>query len=91
MVNVSDADYGGLSEVVTFNDFEGGTNGTAISTANSGGAGESAWTSVTTGTGATLAYDNAQAYTGTYSAKFATGVTSTKNSLNWSLPSNPLY
>jgi hypothetical protein len=38
------------------NDFEGGTNGTGITTGNSGGAGENAFNVVTPGTGVTVDY-----------------------------------
>lgn len=57
------------------NTFEGGTNGTTITTGNSGGGSGNAWDTATPGTGATLAYDNAHAAHGTLAGKVATGAT----------------
>ena len=50
------------------NDFEGGSNGTGITAANSGGTGETAFDTVTLN-GGTLTYDNAHAAHGVLSDK----------------------
>ena len=88
---ITASDYGSVSEVIMSNDFENNSSGTAISSGNSAGTGDNAWSSVSTGTGAVLAYDDAQAYTGTCSAKFSTGSTVTSNHLNWILPGRKTY
>jgi hypothetical protein len=66
------------------NSFEGGSNGTTITTGNSGTAPDDAFDNVSTGTGATTAFDNTQAAHGTLSAKIATAATSTTSYLEWS-------
>lgn len=62
---------------------EGGTDGVAISTGNSGGASGTAWDLVQRGTNATNEFDSATAANGTYSALMATGATSTTAHLRW--------
>ena len=61
------------------NSFEGGTNGTALSTGNTGGGSGNAFDAVnTTGSGSGIAFSTAQAMHGTVSAKltYASGVSS---------------
>lgn len=58
------------------NTFEGGTNGVALSTANTGGASGDAVDGVSIGAGGTLAFSNAQAAHGTLSCLSATGASS---------------
>ena len=61
-----------MSGFLVENNDAGGTNGTTISHANSGGASGSAWDTVTIGSGSTLTYDNSQAHGAgqTLSSKF---------------------
>lgn len=60
------------------NSLEGGTSGTTVSAGNSGGASGDAFNTVTIGTGATLAFDNAHAAHGTLGMQVATaGTTAT--------------
>lgn len=61
---------------------EGGTNGTGITTGNSGGASGDSFESVSLGSGATATYDNTQAR-GTLAAKLATGGSAADCSLNY--------
>lgn len=63
-------------------DFEGGTNGATIATADAGS--QNAWDVVATTTGATRTYTTAQAAHGTKSASFATGTTVGASSVKWS-------
>lgn len=56
------------SQVSYSNSFEGGTNGTTITTANSGGVSGDAFDSTAIGTGSTLTYDTSKAAHGTTSA-----------------------
>lgn len=65
------------------NSFAGGTNGTAITPGNSGGASGSAFDGVTTGSGATLTYDSSHAVDGTFSAAMATNGTTAPAYLSW--------
>jgi hypothetical protein len=58
-----------LPSILLGNDFEGGSNGTTITAANSGGAGERVFDSVSSA-GATVIYDNAHAAHGVLSGKF---------------------
>lgn len=62
---------------------EGGSDGTAISTANSGGASGTAWDVCQRGTNATNEFDSAQKANGSYSALIATGATSTTAYNRW--------
>ncbi len=64
---------------------DGGSNGTAISTANSGGASGDAWSTVTIGGTSTLTYSNTHAAHGTLSAAFQLAA-STVTSLNTTKP-----
>jgi hypothetical protein len=61
-----------VSGFLVENNDAGGTNGTTISHANSGGASGQAWDTVTIGAGSTLTYDNAKAHGAgqTLSSKF---------------------
>ena len=59
------------------NTFEGGTNGTAITTANSGGASGDAFDAVPNGTGITVTYDNAWKLNGSLSGKIVQTSTGT--------------
>lgn len=61
---------------------EGGSNGTGITTGNSGGGSGDAFESVSAGAGATLTYDNTHAR-GTLAAKLATGGSAADCSLNY--------
>lgn len=62
---------------------EGGSDGTATSTANSGGASGTAWDTCQRGTNATNEYDSATAGVGALSVLVATGVTSTTAYNRW--------
>jgi hypothetical protein len=66
------------------NSAEGGSSGTTLTTGNSGGTSGSAFDIVTPGSGATLAFDNAQAAHGSLSYKVATSATSASNVFGWS-------
>ncbi len=66
------------------NSLEGGTNGVAVSAGNSGGLSGTAFDSVTIGTGATLAYDNAHAAHGALAMKVATSGTTAQSFSTWS-------
>lgn len=57
---------------VARNSLEGGTDGTTITTGNSGGASGTAFDVVTIGTSSTLTFDAAQASRGLLSAKYVT-------------------
>jgi hypothetical protein len=59
------------------NTAEGGTNGTTVSTGNSGGVSGDAFFSVSPGTGGTITFTNAQAMHGTLSYNLTTGTTAT--------------
>lgn len=59
------------------NNAEGGTSGTTVSTANSGGASGDAWGTPVIGTGMTLTFDNAHAAHGTLAYKVALTSTAT--------------
>lgn len=61
---------------------EGGSNGTGITTGNSGGASGDAFDSVSLGSGATAVYDNTHVR-GTLSAKLATGGSAADCSLDY--------
>ena len=66
------------------NNAEGGTSGTAPTVANSGGASGDAWDVVTsTGTGATLTYESAQAAHGSLSYQYVSGTVSQSLDLRW--------
>lgn len=70
---------------VLTNSFEGGTNGTTLTTANSGGASGNAFDAVTnTGTNAVDIFDNTVAAHGTLSCKVATGTSSVQSLNRWS-------
>jgi hypothetical protein len=60
------------SNVIANNTFEGGTSGTTISTANSGGLSGDAWDLVTIGASATATYDSARSAHGNDSGSFTT-------------------
>src|SRR5215467_10547633 len=64
------------------NSAEGGTNGTTVSTGNSGGASGNAFDALLT-TNATVAYDNAHAHSGALSVKFATAGTAANWAVEW--------
>lgn len=69
---------------VLLNSFEGGTNGTTISAANSGGSSGNAFDNVSVGLNATLTYDNAHAAHGGLAGKPATTSSSTTSIVVWS-------
>lgn len=62
---------------------EGGSDGTAVSTANSGGASGTAWDTCQRGTSATNEYDSAQFANGALSVLIATAGTSTTAYNRW--------
>ena len=66
------------------NNLEGGTNGTTISTANSGGISGNAFDVVTVGTGTTVAYSTTHAAHGGVAMAVATGSTATAALCRWS-------
>jgi hypothetical protein len=67
------------------NTFEGGTDGVAITTANSGGASGAPWDLVEVGAGDAVAeFDDAQASQGVLSARLATTATAALVQLRWS-------
>lgn len=65
------------------NTLEGGTNGTAVSAANSGGASGTAFNAVSVGTAATAAYDSTRAAHGVRSLKVATGASAVDAEVQW--------
>lgn len=65
------------------NGFEGGTSGTTISAANSGGASGNPFDTVTIQATCTAAYDATHAAHGSLSAKFATGATTGTSLAEW--------
>jgi cellulose 1,4-beta-cellobiosidase len=65
------------------NDFEEGTNGTTITTANSAGINENPFDAVTIGSGNTVAFSNTE-FEGTLSGKFATSSGGGVASVTWS-------
>lgn len=65
------------------NTYEGGTDETTITAANSGGSSGDAFDTVVTGTGVTNVFDTAQFMHGTFSARQATGATSAQAILTW--------
>lgn len=67
------------------NSLEGGTNGTTISSVNSGGASGNAFDgTLVSGTGAALTYDNTHAAHGTLAAKVASGSSAGTSYALWS-------
>lgn len=62
---------------------EGGSDGTALTTANSGGASGTAWDTCQRGTNATNEFDTATAAVGSLSVLIATGATSTTAYNRW--------
>jgi hypothetical protein len=69
--------------VLATNNAEGGTNGTAVSTGNSGGASGLAYSSVTPGTGNTTTFDTTDVYLGTVSYKATQGSPFTAQNNTW--------
>lgn len=67
---------------VKTNSFEGGTNGTGITSGNSGGASGDAFDFLVIGTGATVTFDNTRAAHGTLSARVTPTASQTANG-NW--------
>ena len=65
------------------NSFEGGTNGTAITTANSGGASGNAFDNTFLGTGATITYDNTHIAHGNLAFAAAAGATQAQAIVEW--------
>jgi hypothetical protein len=65
------------------NSFEGGTNGTTISAANSGGNSGSAFNVVTIGTGGALTFSNTQAAHGSLSAEFVEPASAVTITVAW--------
>lgn len=65
------------------NNFEGGVDGVAISTFNSGGTSGDAFGAVTIDPTASLVFDGTQSAHGTFSAKVATGATSGSSYVAW--------
>jgi hypothetical protein len=66
--------------IIRGNTAEGGTNGTTVSTGNSGGTSGTAWDLVSIPTG-TLTYSNTQAQQGTLSHKFVTTTATTAEAI----------
>lgn len=66
-----------VTTTMVFNTAEGGTNGTAVTVANSAGASGVPFTGVNIGTGAAFAYSTTRAYSGTKSYQLSTGTTAT--------------
>lgn len=69
------------------NTAEGGTNGTTVTTANSGGSSGDAWASVTIATGGACTFSSDQPYLGALGYKFVVGSTSGKTFFNTSTAS----
>lgn len=65
------------------NSFTGGTSGTTISAANSGGASGNAFDAVTIGVGCTLTFSNTQAVHGGLSASSTTPVSASNSIVEW--------
>lgn len=77
---------GGSSSYPLLNDAETGSSGTAVTTGNSGGANEDAFSAVTVGANMTLAYDSAQAAHGSKAFKVALSSTATAITfVSWTL------
>jgi len=64
------------------NTFEGGTNGTTITTGNSGGGSGTAFGGVTLGDGTGI-FDSTRAAHGSLSGKFTTGATGSQSFVQW--------
>lgn len=77
---------GALVPVLLTNSFEGGTNGTTISTGNSGGVSGSPFSSVTIGSGGSLTYSNSEYAHGGISSEFSTSTTASSVYLRWGEP-----
>jgi hypothetical protein len=69
--------------VAVANNFEAGTNGTTITTANAGGSGNTNFDFVTIGTGATCTFDNTQAH-GALSMGCNAGASGNDSGVEWS-------
>lgn len=65
------------------NNFEGGTDGTTITAANSGGTSGNAFNTVSVVSGGTLQYSNAQVFNGSLAARMRTGATSGNIDMRW--------
>lgn len=70
-------------------DFENGTSGTNITTANSGGGNDTAFNEAVIGTGTTLQYSNTVAHSGTQSGGVAVGSTATAVYMGWDFNAVP--
>jgi hypothetical protein len=68
---------------MVFNNAEGGTNGTAVTTANSGGASGTAFDSLGSGATTTLTFDNTHAAHKSLSYKILVGTTNNNSFLTW--------
>lgn len=66
------------------NNAEGGSNGTAVTTANSGGASGTAFDSLGSGTGSAITFDNAHAAHKSLSYKIVTGTSTVNSFVTWS-------
>jgi hypothetical protein len=71
------------------NTFEGGSDGTTISTANSGGASGQAFDIASAGTGTTLAYEADRPAHGSLGMLVATGATAATATVGWTVASLP--
>lgn len=69
--------------VTVTNDFEGGTNGTTVSTSNAGGTGNTQFNTVSHGTGTTVQFSDEQAAHGGLSVKMASGATASGFGIRW--------
>jgi hypothetical protein len=65
------------------NSAEGGTNGTTVTTGNSGGNSGTAFDAVSIGSGAALTYDSTRSAHGNLSYNFSTGVTAVLSNVQW--------
>jgi hypothetical protein len=72
-----------MTLLVLTNSFESGTDGTAVSTANSGGLGSTAFDSVTASGGGSCAYSASQAAQGSLSAVVATSAVAGSAYVEW--------
>src|SRR5215469_10987949 len=72
-----------MAGVTLCNCFDGIANGTTVTTGNSGGASGAAWDTVTTGTGTTLASDNAHQIHNGQALKIATGASAQTPFVRW--------
>lgn len=90
-MSVAGSGPGGVTTFIRGNTLEGGTNGTTVSTGNSGGASGDAFDLASAGSGATVAFENAQKAHGALSMAVATGGTAAVAYAGWNITARKFW